>query len=321
MSLQQVDKSSATAIASESPARGSGGFSAILSSVRKNIWAYLFILPSLISFFIFSVYPILDTVFFSFQSLRRGTRVWVGLANYAAMLEDEIFLKAFKNTILYFLGMVPVGLLLAVVLSGLIYLLPSKALQTFFKAAFYLPIATVSSVILALVWNYLYDPAFGLLNYLIGLVGIPPQYWLNDIRLAMPSLMFMMHTQWWGGMIILLTASMGAIPKDLYDSARIDGASTGRQFFSITLPLIRPAIAYVAIMATISSLRIFNEIFLMTKGGPAWSTANIAYDIWITAINGFKFGPASAYAMVILVLTIGLAIVQYTFINVEEIEY
>jgi multiple sugar transport system permease protein len=236
------------------------------------------------------------------------------------MLQDEIFLKALRNTVLYFWGMVPVGVALALVLSGLIYLLPSKTLQTFFKAAFYLPIATVSSVILALVWSYLYDPAFGLLNYLIGLVGIPPQYWLNDIKLAMPSLMFMMHTQWWGGMIILLTASMGAIPQDLYDSARIDGASTGRQFFSITLPLVRPAVAYVAIMATISSLRIFNEIFLMTKGGPAWSTANIAYDIWITAINAFKFGPASAYAMVILFLTAGLAVLQYTFINME-IEY
>lgn len=321
MHLQQAEQPSPPAVNSVPTSARSVGFRAMLLSIRKNIWAYLFILPSLISFFIFSVYPILDTFIFSFQTLRRGQRIWVGLTNYLDMLQDEIFLKALGNTLLYFLGMVPIGVLLAVVLSGLVYLLPSKALQTFFKAAFYLPIATVSSVILALIWNYLYDPAFGLLNYLIGLVGVPPQYWLNDINLAMPSLIFMMHTQWWGGMIILLTASMGAVPRDLYDAARIDGASTGRQFFSITLPLIRPAVAYVAIMATISSLRIFNEIFLMTKGGPAWSTANIAYDIWITAINGFKFGPASAYAMVILLLTIGLALVQYKFINVDEIEY
>lgn len=291
-----------------------------LVTVRKNIPAYLFILPSLAFFFLFSVYPIFDTFKFSFESLRGGQRVWVGLTNYINLLDDQLFLRGLENTMWYFLGMVPVGICLALVLAGLIHLLPSRTLQTLFKAAFYLPIATVSSVILALIWNYLYDPVFGLLNYLIGLVGIPPQFWLNSVELAKPSLMLMMHTQWWGGMIILLTASMGAIPQDLYDSARIDGAGTGRQFFSITLPLIRPAIAYVAIMATISSLRIFQEILLMTKGGPAWSTANIAYDIWLTGISAFKFGPASAYAVVILTITVGLALVQYSLVNVE-VEY
>lgn len=317
---EQAEKPSPLEPGQESAPTGSARIISILVATRKNIWAYLFILPSLTFFLIFSVYPIFDTFKFSFESLRMGQRVWVGLTNYRNLLEDELFLKGLENTIWYFLGMVPVGVLLALILAGLIHMLPSRTLQTLFKAAFYLPIATVSSVILALIWNYLYDPVFGLVNYLIGLVGIPPQYWLNSIKLAKPSLMLMMHTQWWGGMIILLTASMGAIPKDLYDSARIDGASTGRQFFSITLPLIRPAVAYVAIMATISSLRIFQEILLMTKGGPAWSTANIAYNIWITGINAFKFGPASAYAMVILAMTIVLAIAQYTFVNVE-VEY
>jgi len=293
---------------------------AILVSMRKSFWAYLFILPSVTFFFAFSVYPMLDTFRLSFESLRGGQRVWVGLTNYLNLPGDELFIRGLENTLWYFLGMVPLGIVLACVLAGLIHLLPSRALQTFFKASYYLPIATVSSVILALVWNYLYDPVFGLMNYTIGLVGIPPQYWLNSTRLAKPSLMFMMHTQWWGGMIILLTASMGSIPSDLYDAASIDGAGTGRQFFSITLPLVRPAIAYVAIMATISSLRIFNEINLMTKGGPAWSTANVAYNIWITGINSFKFGPASAYAMVLLVMTIVLALVQYRIVNVE-VEY
>jgi multiple sugar transport system permease protein len=290
-------------------------------AMQRNKAAYFFILPSLLTFLIFSVYPVLDTVAFSFQTFVRGARVWVGLKNYVDMLQDEIFLTSLKNTIIYFLGMVPLGVVLAITLSGLIYFLPSRLLQNFFKAAFYLPIATVSSVILALVWSFIYEPTFGLLNYLIGLIGIQPQYWLNTPTLAKPSLIFMMHTQWWGGMIILLTASMDAVPTDLFDSARIDGASTLRQFFSITLPLIRPAIAYVAIIATISSLRIFNEILVMTKGGPAWSTSNIAYNIYLTGINAFKFGPASAYAIVILVITIALAIIQYRSLNNEEIEY
>ena len=320
MYRQQVDKSVLSATTQKPASTGPVRISSIFLAFRKNIPAYLFILPSMIFFLVFSIYPILDTFKFSFEILRGGQRVWVGLRNYVGLLDDNLFLKGMENTVWYFLGMVPIGVLLALVLAGLIYLLPSRTLQTFFKAAFYLPIATVSSVILALVWNYMYDPVFGLLNYLLGLIGIAPLYWLNSVTLAKPSLMFMMHTQWWGGMIILLTASMNSIPQDLYDSARIDGASSGRRFFAITVPLVRPAIAYVAIMATISSLRIFSEILLMTKGGPAWSTANIAYDIWITGIGSFKFGPASAYAMVILVLTIGLAVLQYRFVNIE-VEY
>lgn len=294
--------------------------SSALAVIRKNVSAYLFILPSMVFFLIFSVYPMLDTFKLSFQVQRGGERVWVGIANYIRLLEDELFLEALKNTVFYFLGMVPIGLLLAVFLAGLIHMLPSRRLRTLFKAAFYLPIATVSSVILALIWNYIYDPAFGLLNYAIGLIGISPQYWLNSIQLAKPSLVFMMHTQWWGGMIILLTASMASIPQDLYDSARVDGASEFRQFISITIPLIRPAISYVAIIATISSLRIFNEIYLMTQGGPAWSTANVAYNIWITGIRSFRFGAASTYAMVILILTVTLGVLQYKFLN-TEIEY
>jgi multiple sugar transport system permease protein len=289
-------------------------------ALRRNKAAYLFILPSLLSFVIFSVYPVTDTIVLSFQTLIRGDRVWVGLKNYIDMFQDEIFLQSLKNTFIYFLGMVPPGVVLALVLSGLIYFLPSRRLQSLFKAAFYLPVAAVSSVIMALVWSFIYEPNFGLLNYLLSLVGIEPQLWLNSASLAKPSLMFMMHTQWWGGMIILLTASMDSVPASLYEAARIDGASTIRQFFTITLPLIRPAIAYVAIIATISSLRIFNEILIMTKGGPAWSTSNIAYNLYLTGINSFKFGPASAYAVVILVATIGLALLQYKAVNVE-VEY
>lgn len=289
-------------------------------ATRRYLPAYLFILPSFAAFIIFTAYPLIDTIVFSLQDLRGGHRIWIGLENYRGMLHDEVFLTSTKNTVLYFLAMVPGGVLLAVTLAALIYLIPSDRLRTFFKAAYYLPTAACSSVILALVWNYLYDPAFGVLNYGLGLIGLPPQRWLNDIHLALPSLAVMMHTQWWGGMIILLTASMGAIPSDFYEAALIDGASPVRQFFAITMPLIRPAIVYVSIVATISSLRIFNEILLMTRGGPAWATVNIAYDIWLTGINAFKFGPASAYATVLLGATIIFAMLQYRLLSVE-IEY
>jgi ABC-type sugar transport system permease subunit len=282
--------------------------------------AYLFLAPSFAAFFLVTAYPIVDTIIFSFQDFIGGERIWVGFRNYEYMLSDDVFAAATKNTLWYAVLMVPGGVVLAVVLSGLISLVPSTRLQGAFKAAYYLPIATVSTVMLALVWTYLYDPAFGLLNHLLGLLGIPPQQWLSSPSLALPSLVIMMHTQWWGGMIVLLCASIAAIPRDLYEAARVEGAGAIAQFFHITVPLIRPAIAYVAIMATISSFRIFNEIALMTQGGPANETINIAYDIWRTGINEFNFGAASAYATVLLVVTIAIAGVQYRILN-ARVEY
>jgi multiple sugar transport system permease protein len=276
---------------------------------------YLFILPSFAVFLLFIAYPLIDTVVASFQDVIAGRQAWVGLDNYHALLTDQIFQSALKNTALYVLLMVPGGVVLAVILAGLITAIRSNHMQTFFKAAFYLPIATISSVMLALVWNYIYDPTFGLFNYILTSIGLPAQLWLNSPHTALISLVIMMHTQWWGGMIILLVASIGSIPPDLYEAATIDGATKVKQFIYITLPLTRPAIAYVAVIATISSFRIFNEIDIMTQGGPNFSTTNIAYDIYETGINEFQFGSAASMSTVLLVITVIVAIVQYRIIN------
>ena len=167
----------------------------------------------------------------------------------------------------------PVGVVLSLVLSTLIYRLPTIA-QIVFKSAYYLPVVT-SGVVLSLIWLYLYDPAFGLLNYLLGRIGVAPILWLANPKTSLLSLVIMFHASHWGASIILLTASMGGIPQDLYEAARIDGASLFRQTLSITLPLLKPAITYVAITGTIASLQIFTEIFLMTSGGPNLATTNL----------------------------------------------
>lgn len=276
---------------------------------------YLFLLPSFVVFLIFVAYPLVETVVVSFQSILGAQQIWVGFDNYIGMIHDAVFQTALKNTGYYVLFMVPAGVVLAVVLAGLITALRSERMQVFFKAAFYLPIATVSTVMLALVWQYIYDPTFGLFNFILDSVHLPTQLWLNSPHTAMISLVIMMHTQWWGGMIILLTASIGSIHPELYEAARLDGAGSTKQFMYITVPLIRPAIAYVAVMATISSFRIFNEIAIMTQGGPAFATTNIAYDIYQTGINQFDFGPAAAFSTVLLLITIAFAIVEYRVLN------
>lgn len=285
------------------------------SKFRKYLPAYLFILPSTTVLLLFIAYPLIDTVLVSFQNDVAGHLSWVGLANYTSLLHDTIFHSALENTFLYLLLMVPGGVVLAVVLAALITAIRSVRMQTFYKAAFYLPIAAVSSVMLALVWQYIYNPSFGLLNYILKTVGLPTPLWLNSPHTALISLVIMMQTQWWGGMIILLVASMDSISPELYEAATIDGASGFRQFLRVTLPLTRPAIAYVAVMATISSFRIFNEIDIMTQGGPSFSTINIAYDIYQTGINEFDFGAGAAYSTVLLVITIIFAIILYRTLN------
>ena len=285
---------------------------------RSALWGYLFIAPSLLMFVIFSLYPMFDSVVLSFQRFTLTGREWLGLSNYQTLLSDPNFAIVLRNTLLYTLAIVPFGVLLSLGLSALIYRLPTAA-QIFFKSAYYLPVVT-SGVVLSLIWLFLYDPAFGLLNFLLGRLGLPPVLWLANPSTSLLSLVIMFHASYWGGSIILLTASMGGIPIDLYEAARLDGASLIRQTVSITLPLLKPAITYVAITSTIASLQIFTEIFLMTSGGPNLATTNLVFFIYDQGFIRFNFGMASAVAVILLVLTASIAIAQFRLLR-SDVEY
>jgi multiple sugar transport system permease protein len=285
---------------------------------RGYLWGYFFILPSLLTFLIFSLYPMLDSIILSFQRLSLQGRTWVGLDNYQRLLDEPAFFKMLTNTFLFALLIVPPGVALALTMSALIYRLPPAA-QTFYKSAFYLPVVT-SGVVLSMVWLYLYDPAFGLLNFLLGKIGVEPILWLADPRFSLLSIVFMYHASHWGGSIILLTASMGGIPKELYEAASIEGASIIRQLFAITIPLLKPAITYVSILGTIASLQIFTEIFVMTRGGPNYATTNLVFSIYEYGFIRFDFGRASAVAIILLVLTVTLAVIQFRVLR-TNVEY
>lgn len=285
---------------------------------RGKLWGYFFILPSLLTFLVFSLYPMLDSIILSFQKLTLQGRSWVGIENYQRLFGEPAFFKMLTNTFLYAILIVPFGVLLSLVMSALIFRLPS-VMQTFYKSAFYLPVVT-SGVVLSVVWLYLYDPAFGLLNFLLGLIGIEPVLWLADPRFSLLSLVIMYHSSHWGGSIILLTASMGGIPKELYEAASIEGASIVRQVISITVPLLKPALTYVSILGTIASLQIFTEIFVMTRGGPNYATTNLVFSIYEYGFIRFDFGRASAVAIILLVITVSLAIVQFRVLR-TNVEY
>ena len=285
---------------------------------RGIFWGYFFIFPSLLAFLIFSLYPMLDSIILSFQRLKLTGREWVGIENYLRLLDEPAFFKILANTFLYALLIVPFGVLLSLTMAALIFRLPAAA-QTFYKSAFYLPVVT-SGVVLSVIWLYLYDPAFGLLNYLLGMIGIEPVLWLADPTFSLLSIVIMYHASHWGGSIILLTASMGGIPRELYEAAAIEGASIFRQVISITVPLLKPALTYVSILGTIASLQIFTEIFVMTRGGPSYATTNLVFSIYEYGFIRFDFGRASAVAIILLVVTVGLAIAQFRVMR-TNVEY
>ncbi len=282
---------------------------ALRLAIRRYGWIYLVLTIPVIHFCVYRAYPIIDSLVLSFYKFGILHSTWIGLSNYVDLAHDEIFWVSLKNTVVYTLGTVPLGLLISLVLAAFIVRL-SVRLQVFFKSAFYLP-GVASAVVLSMIWVWIFNPNIGLLNYLLSLVGLAPVRWLADPHWAMPALIFSVLTGEQGLSVILLCAAIGNIPRELYEAGRIDGATAGAEFRFITIPLARPAIVYLLITGTIASFQVFTNVYLMTKGGPGYATTTLVYVLYKIALGQLQYGLASAIAMVLLVITILLALAQY----------
>ena len=286
--------------------------------IKRERWAYIFLSLPLIHFFIFRLYPVVYSIYLSFVNFNIWGNTWAGLANFEQLVKDELFWKALGNTAYYTLLSVPLSLVIAFFLSVLIFPLGFKS-ASFFKASYYLP-SVASAAVLSLIWLWLFEPSFGLLNYLLSLVNMGPIYWLGDVNVAMNSLVFMTLAGGHGYSIILITAAMGGIPVSLYEAARLDGANRWHQFWRITLPLLKPITLYLLVIDTIGSFQIFTSIYIMTRGGPAHATMTVVYLIYQTAFDFFNYGMASAQAMVLFVIILLIAAIQYRFLG-TDVEY
>ena len=286
--------------------------------IKKDRWAYIFLLPSFIFFGTFFLFPVVWSIFLSFMDYQVWGSRFVGLENYQDILSDRIFWISLRNNLLYALGVVPLWLGKALIISALIFPF-RKSIQTFFKAVFYLPHIT-SSVIISMIWLWIYNPPFGLLNYILSLFGKPGIAWLGNTKTALLAIIAQTVIMGGGSSIVLISAAMNGIPTHLYEAAELDGASKLVTWFRITLPLLRPTILYLVVMGTISSFQVFTQVYTMTKGGPQFATTTIVYLIFEKAFQNFKFGPASAMAVVLFAIIFCFAIVQFKWLG-EEIEY
>lgn len=267
--------------------------------------AYAFIALFTLPFLIFNVAPILFSAYLSFMQWGIfGPPRFVGLKNYRDAFANEHVLISFKNILLYGLTIVP-----SVVVLGLLaalYVNQRWPLSSFARVCFFSPYV-VSATVIGLVWVWLLDTQFGLLNHYLGYLGLPKIAWLTSTDWALFGVSI--ASVWWdmGLAFVLFLAALQDIPADLYDAAEIDGASAWQRLWYVTLPQLKPVINMVVTLQLISTLRIFSQVYVMTSGGPASSSSSVLYEIFTTAIRNQKFGFAAAMSMmlfaVILVVT------------------
>ena len=271
---------------------------------REAVLGYLFILPWILGFLIFILGPFLASLYLSFTTysiLKPGK--WVMVANYVrAFTDDRLFWTVLGNTAYYVLGSVPLRIVLA---FGLALLLNQKVRGlAVWRTLFYVPSITplIATFIL---WMYLLNPKFGLINHALGLFGIDPLPWLTHPKWSKPALLIM--SVWWvGGNMVIFLAGLQGIPNHLYEAAKLDGANALRQMLHITIPMITPTIFFNLVMNLINAFQVFAQSFVMTGGGPLNSTRFYMHYLYDNAFIYFKMGYASALAWVLFIIIFGM---------------
>ncbi|PAD17110.1 carbohydrate ABC transporter permease [Shouchella clausii] len=276
---------------------------------RDELAGWLFISPMLLGFTIFMFVPIGFAFYMSFTDWPLlGQSEFIGTANYQAIVQDPEFQQVMKNTVLFTAGLVPFNIILALGLALLLrHPLPGMSL---FRTIVFVPVVT-TLVVWAIVWRYMFATDFGFINSILAWFGIEPQAWLYNKNLAMPVVILTSVLKNVGLNMVLFLAALQMVPKNLYEAARIDGAGSWRQFKNITLPIISPTVFLATIITIIGAMKIFAQIFVMTKGGPESSTKVIVYYIWEKAFRLFDMGYASAAAFILFFVIFAFTLIQW----------
>ena len=276
--------------------------------------AWGFLAPALLAIGVFFCLPVVASLGLSFTDFdiyaiaSLDQLRFVGLANYVALLRDPLFWQALANT-LYFVGVggpLSVGVSLGAALLVNARLVRAKR---FFRTIFFMPVVT-TLVAVAVVWRYLYHPRHGLLDHALGWLGIPPIDWLGDPDWAMPALILMAVWKNFGFNMVIFLAGLQAIPERLYEAARIDGASDGQAFRSVTLPMLVPTSVFVVIVTMIGYFQLFAEPYVMTQGGPSNRTLSIVLLMYQQGFRWWNLGPAAAIAFVLFAIILALTALQ-----------
>jgi multiple sugar transport system permease protein len=278
---------------------------------KDAIWGYLFILPSMLLVLTFVFIPVISSFGISLTKWNIfGSPEFLGLANYQKIFSNQIALFTYKNTFIFSFISIPITIFLSLLLS--IALNQKIKGISFYRTSYYLPVIS-ASVAVSLVFLWIFDTNYGLLNRALFIFGIDPVGWLTNPKVALYSVILVSIWRGLGFNMIIFLAAIQDIPRYLYDAANIDGADKTQAFFNITLPLVSPAIFFTFITGIIGSFQSFDLIYSMTQGGPARSTYLIGFLIWKEAFDYLHMGYGAALSFILFVIILGFTLIQWFF--------
>ena len=278
--------------------------------LKNTVMVLMFILPALIPLGVFWLFPMCEAIFMSFTDwdYMSSTYNIVGFENYINIFSNSMFYDALKNTLVFTVGtLVPTivgGLLVAIILKNK---LKGSAI---YKAIIFSPWIT-PTVVISIVWSWIFEPQYGLANYVLQLLNMPKSQWLQSSDTAMTAVILVTVWKGFGWAMIFYLTALERVPKELYEAAAIDGAGAWDKFKSITLPLISPTTFFLTIITTINSIQAYDQIQVLTQGGPSGSTRTILYLYYQTAFENFNIGEATAIAVIILIIIGCLSGIQF----------
>ncbi|MBY7737648.1 carbohydrate ABC transporter permease [Paenibacillus polymyxa] len=275
---------------------------------HQALWGYLFIGPQFLGLLCFSLLPLLYAFYLSFVNWDGfGVPLFVGLDNFKGQLSDPDFWKALINTVYYMVLVIPVGIVLALLVAIVLNKVKGREIYRLF---FFMPVVT-SSVSVGVIWMWILNGEFGILNHLLRAIGIVGPMWLTDTHWVIPSIALLSIWLGLGYNMVIFLAGLQSISKSYYEAAEIDGASKFQQLRYITLPLLSPTTFFVTIMMVISSFQVFDQAFVMTNGGPAKASYTLVYHIYDQAFIDFTMGESAAAAMILFVIILIFTLLQF----------
>ena len=292
--------------------KGDGGRISRLKKASSKSFSYLMVLPAVLLFTLFAVYPFVEGIklgFYRWDGLSPMT--FIGMENYVNILHDEQYWSALKNTFLYAVVTTIAKNLLGLVLAMVMMKITHG--KGFFRTITYMPV-TFSYVVCGILWLWIFNPDMGILNNFLTAIGFHnPPMWLSDPEWSKPALIIMRVWQMSGYYMLLFLAGLQTIPETLYEAAEVDGASSWQRFTRITVPMLSNTTFVVVILLIIESFNMFESIFVMTEGGPLGSTSTIMYYIYEQGFMSYNMGYASALAWIFFALILVFTLIQFRF--------
>ena len=287
---------------------------------RRSRAGFLFVLPALLFFGSVYLLPLGQSIMYSFYKIPPGgAREFVGLRLYEKVLTDSAFWTAVGNTLQLLLFSVPTTVVLSLAVALGLNRISSLRWRNVWASMYFLPFAT-SLVAAALIWQWIYDPIYGFLNYALSFVGIPPQKWLQSLFQVRPSIAVVSVWVRIGFDTMIFLAALQSIPEEYYEAARMDGASAIQRLRFITLPLLNAQIIMVCILELIFNFKIFDQVYATTQGGPASASQTIIMLLYDTAFKFFRFGDASVMAVFVFVTLMAVTLLQWRLFR-KPVEY